>query len=247
MGATFLARKLGFQALNDAVRATTGEIVINDCYGERFIAASATGDKTITINGTPGNALGCYLDGARVEVLGNAQDAVGDTMNDGEIVIHGRAGDALGYAMRGGIIYVKGDSGYRTGIHMKQYLEKRPVIVVGGGTGSFLGEYMAGGLLIVLGLDLNGKSVAGGPEIGSFTGTGMHGGRIFIRCNEVPEGLPTQVACQRATAEDVVSISEYLKRFARMFGANAEELLGSAYHVLTPNAANPYRQMYSNN
>jgi glutamate synthase domain-containing protein 3 len=246
MSVTLKARELGFQRLNDSVRENTGDIVINDCYGERFIGASATSDKTITINGTPGNALGCYMDGAKVEIFGNAQDAVGDTMNDGEIIVHGRAGDALGYAMRGGIIYVKGDSGYRTGIHMKQYLEKRPVIVVGGGTGSFLGEYMAGGLLIVLGIGSGGR-----PNIGAFTGTGMHGGRIFIRCDETPEGLPAQVVCQKATPEDIVSISEYLKRYAKMFGAevNAEldELLGSTYHVLTPNAANPYKQMYTSN
>ncbi|MDR2502205.1 MAG: glutamate synthase [Oscillospiraceae bacterium] len=242
MSTVFSAFELGFQALNDAVRAATGDIEIRNSFGERFIAASATSDKRIKISGTPGNALGCYLDGAFVEVLGNAQDAVGDTMNDGEIIVHGRAGDALGYAMRGGIIYVKGDSGYRTGIHMKQYLDKRPVIVVGGGTGSFLGEYMAGGLLIVLGLGSGGK-----PEIGGFTGTGMHGGKIFIRCDAAPEGLPSQVACAVAAAEEVVSISEYLKRFASLFGEDANELLGSKYYVLTPNAANPYKQMYTAN
>ncbi|MDR3210195.1 MAG: glutamate synthase [Oscillospiraceae bacterium] len=242
MSTILSARELGFQPLNEAVRASVGEIIIDDCYGERFIAASATNDKRIIINGTPGNALGCYLDGARILVNGNAQDAVGDTMNDGEIVIHGRAGDALGYAMRGGVIYVKGDSGYRTGIHMKQYLDKRPVIVVGGGTGSFLGEYMAGGLLIVLGLN-----ALTAPNIGSFVGTGMHGGKIFIRSDTPPEGLPAQVACERATPGDVASVSEYLKRFASLFGADANELLGSAFHVLTPNSANPYHQMYTAN
>ncbi|MDR0838086.1 MAG: glutamate synthase [Oscillospiraceae bacterium] len=242
MSATLSAIELGYQPLNDAVREAKGDIVINNAFGERFIAASATGDKNIVINGTPGNALGCYLDGAKVTVNGNAQDAVGDTMNDGEIVVHGRAGDALGYAMRGGVIYVKGDSGYRTGIHMKQYRDKRPVIVVGGRTGSFLGEYMAGGLLIVLGLYSSGL-----PPVGRYTGTGMHGGRIFLRCETPPDDLPAQVVCERATDEDVVSVSEYIKTFARLFGANLEELLGSTYFVLTPNASNPYRQLYTAN
>src|SRR5690554_286534 len=131
-----LARKLGFRMLNAEIRKANEDITIDDCYGERFIGSGAS-SKTITINGTPGNALGSYLDGAAIIVKGNAQDAVGDTMNDGKIIIYGNAGDALGYAMRGGKIFVKGDSGYRTGIHMKEYKDKRPVIVVGGSTGSF--------------------------------------------------------------------------------------------------------------
>lgn len=93
---------------------------VNDCFGQRVIC-SGLKDKTLTINETPGNALGAYLDGSEITVNGNAQDAVGDTMNDGKIIIHGNAGDALGYAMRGGSIFVRGDAGYRTGIHMKEY------------------------------------------------------------------------------------------------------------------------------
>lgn len=54
--------------------------------------------------------------------------------------------------MRGGEIYVRGNAGYRAGIHMKAYRDKRPVMVIGGRTGSFLGEYQAGGYIIVLGL-----------------------------------------------------------------------------------------------
>jgi len=237
------AKSLGYQGLNDAVRAARGEIEITECYGERFIAASATRDKTILIHGVPGNALGCYMDGARVTVDGNAQDAVGDTMNDGEIVVHGRAGDALGYAMRGGVIYVKGDSGYRTGIHMKQYLDKRPVIVVGGGTGSFLGEYMAGGLLIVLNLN----SEASKPRVGRMTGTGMHGGRMFIRSSEPPEDIPGQVIYRQASWADIESISEYLNRFSDLFGADKAALYQSTYWVLEPNSSNPYKQMYTDN
>ena len=95
------AHELGFRQLNEMIRNTEEDIVIDRCYGERFIGSGASA-KTITINGTPGNALGAYLDGASIIVNGNAQDAVGDTMNDGRIVIYGSAGDALGYAMRGG-------------------------------------------------------------------------------------------------------------------------------------------------
>ncbi|MDR2615115.1 MAG: glutamate synthase [Oscillospiraceae bacterium] len=242
MGVVLSAFELGYRATNDAVRDATGDILINDAFGERFIASSATLDKRIVINGTPGNALGCYLDGASITVNGNAQDAVGDTMNDGEIIIHGRAGDALGYAMRGGIIYVKGDSGYRTGIHMKQYREKRPVIVVGGRTGSFLGEYMAGGLLIVLGLSSDGA-----PPVGRYTGTGMHGGKMLLRCKTPPDDLPVQVCCEKAGVADLSDVAEYIKTFARLFDKDAGEILADDFYILTPNASNPYRQLYTAN
>jgi len=118
------AHELGFQQLNEIIRNTGEDVVINQCYGERFIGAGAS-EKTITINGTPGNALGAYLDGATIIVNGNAQDAVGDTMKDGKIIVYGNAGDVLGYAMRGGKILIRGDAGYRTGIHMKEYKDKK--------------------------------------------------------------------------------------------------------------------------
>ena len=134
------AKSLDHRTLNNAIRSSDGECLIDGCCGQRFIAAGMS-EKEITVHGIPGNALGAYLNGGTVTVMGNAQDAVGDTMNEGRIVIHGNVGDAAGYAMRGGSIFVKGNAGYRAGIHMKAYQEKVPVMVIGGRTGSFLGEY----------------------------------------------------------------------------------------------------------
>ena len=135
---------LNYKAINSALRKADGNCIISGCCGQRFIAAGMS-DKSITINGVPGNALGAYLNGASITVNSNVQDAVGDTMNEGQIFIHGNIGDAAGYAMRGGKIYVKGNAGYRAGIHMKAYKDKIPVMVIGGTAGSFLGEYQAGG------------------------------------------------------------------------------------------------------
>ena len=143
--------------------------------GQRYIGAGQS-EGTIILNEVPGNALGAYLDGANIIVNCSAQDATGDTMNAGEITIHGSTGDAAGYAMRGGAIYVQGDAGYRAGIHMKEYKEKVPVLVIGGRTGSFLGEYQAGGIIVVLGIGSEDRQ-----PVGNFCGTGMHGGRIYLR------------------------------------------------------------------
>jgi glutamate synthase domain-containing protein 3 len=234
------ARNLDFKELNERIKAAGEDVRVDDCYGQRFIG-SALGAKTITINGTPGNALGAYLNGGIIEVNGNAQDATGDTMNGGKIIIHGNAGDALGYAMRGGCIYVRGDAGYRTGIHMKEYKDRKPVIVIGGKVGSFLGEYLAGGLIIVLGM--------GAEEIpvGNFTGTGMHGGCIFIRTDKELAGLPAQVVSEIAAEKDLEAIKPFIAEFAGYFGMNARSLAGDRFYVLKPNAKNPYKQLYTAN
>lgn len=234
------AAGLDFRRLNEEIKAAEGDVHIRDCCGQRFIG-SGFKEKRITIDGTPGNALGCYLDGAVIEVRGNAQDAVGDTMNGGKIIVHGNAGDALGYAMRGGGIYVRGDAGYRTGIHMKQYLDKKPVIVVGGRVGSFLGEYLAGGVIVVLGLG------AEDLPVGNFTGTGMHGGRIYIRTEQAPSGLPSQVTAELAESADMLDISPYLSEFCTLFGLDADQLARDRFYVLRPNAKNPYKQLYTAN
>lgn len=160
------ARGLDHKAINQKLREAGDVCALQGCCGQRFIAAGMA-DKAITIEGVPGNALGAYLNGASITVCGNAQDAVGDTMNAGEIVVHGSIGDAAGYAMRGGRIFIRDSAGYRAGIHMKAYKDKIPLMVIGGAAGSFLGEYQAGGVIVVLGLHTDGR-----PLVGNFP---LHG------------------------------------------------------------------------
>lgn len=143
---------LHYKVLNKMIKESPDDtITVDNCFGQRYIGSGLC-KKELIVNGTPGNGLGAYLDGSVIRIAGNAQDAAGDTMNDGTIYIHGSSGDACGYAMRGGRIFIRGNAGYRAGVHMKQYNEKKPVLVVGGRAGSFLGEYLAGGIIIVLGL-----------------------------------------------------------------------------------------------
>jgi glutamate synthase domain-containing protein 3 len=234
------AKNCDFRELNRRIRDAGEDVCIEDCFGQRFIGSGMSG-KNITINGTPGNALGAYFDSGTILVNGNAQDAAGDTMNDGKIIIYGSAGDALGYAMRGGEIYVRGNAGYRAGIHMKEYKEKKPVIVIGGKAGSFLGEYLAGGLIVVLGIGLNDIPVW------YFTGTGMHGGKIFIRTDHELANLPKQVSEKIADQEDLNEIEPYIGEFAHYFGMDKDSLMKARYYVLTPNASNPYNELYTAN
>ncbi|MDR0751933.1 MAG: glutamate synthase [Christensenellaceae bacterium] len=234
------AKNIEYQRLNRMVKDTDEDIVINNCIGQRYIA-SGLSNRKITINGTPGSALAAYLDGAEIMVHGNVQDATGDTMNDGMIIIHGDASDALGYAMRGGKIYVKGSAGYRTGIHMKEYKSKKPVIILGESAGSFLGEYLAGGIIIVLGLNCKGLSV------GNFPGTGMHGGKIFLRGNKTPSNLPPQISKSQATQNDLEEIICYIKEFCNLFNIDYNKVMSEEFTVLRPDSRNPYHQLYVSN
>ena len=232
------ATGLDYRELNETLRQARGSCTVTDCLGQRFLAAGIS-DKTVTVRGIPGNALGAYLNGAKIEVMGNAQDAVGDTMNDGTIVIHGNVGDAVGYAMRGGRIYVQGDAGYRAGIHMKAYKDKQPALVIGGRAGSFLGEYQAGGTIIVLGLTDSDR-----PIVGNFPSTGMHGGKMFLRSDCKGIHFPHQVHTHTADSSELEEIAHYLRRFCFYFGRDLSELLDHTYTVVMPDSRNPYRQMY---
>lgn len=231
-----------FSQINSQVRNTLErEIEINGCIGQRYIGTGLSGKK-VKINGLPGNALGAYLNGGEITVYGNAQDATGDTMNSGSIIIHGNAGDTTGYAMRGGKIYIRGNSGYRTGIHMKEYGEHKPIIVIGGRVGSFLGEYQAGGVIVVLGQHEDDM-----PIINNFCGTGMHGGVIYIRCKKLPKVIPDQVSATVVKGSSVKELSDIVKDYCTYFNYDAEELLNADFTVLKPNSSNPYKQMYTAN
>ena len=235
---TIDASSLDFKQLKEMLRGGDADCKIENCCGQRFIAAGMK-DKKICVSGVPGNALGAYLDGAEIEVLSNAQDAVGDTMNGGEIRVHGNIGDAAGYAMRGGEIFVKGNAGYRAGIHMKAYREKHPVMVIGGKAGSFLGEYQAGGTIIVLGLGKGDDDI-----VGNFPCAGMHGGKMILRGTCEGIVFPAQVTARKADEEDFKELKKYVEKFAERFGYDAETLLKDEFTVITPDSSNPYKQMY---
>ncbi|MBR5410720.1 MAG: glutamate synthase [Clostridia bacterium] len=229
---------MDYRAVNEAVRNADGDCELTGCCGQRFIGAGMA-EKRIVIRGTPGNALGAYLNGAEITVYGNAQDAAGDTMNAGRIVVHGNIGDAAGYAMRGGQIFVKGNAGYRAGIHMKAYQDKVPQLVIGGTAGSFLGEYQAGGMIVVLGLGAENRKI-----VSNFPCTGMHGGKMFLRSSCEGVRFPPQVTANPATAVQMQELKPILEDYCSLFSYDISAVLDAPFTVITPDTSNPYRQMY---
>lgn len=84
-------------------------------------------------------------------------------------------------------------------------------------------------------------------SVGDFIGTGMHGGRIFIRTDKEPANLPSQVIAGMASNEEMQDIIPYISEFAGYFGFDAQALVKDRFYILKPNAKNPYKQLYTAN
>ena len=227
--------------LRDAVSNGAQRIELKNVCGQRYIGSDLDRPVEIDIFGTPGNDLGVFMDGPKITVHGNAQDGCGNTMNNGEIVVHGHAGDIIGLSARGGKIFVREDVGYRAGIHMKEYRDKKAVVVVGGTAQDFLGEYMAGGILILLGLNLG----EGQHHKANFVGTGMHGGVIYLRGSIEGYQLGKEVGVAEPEEEDYQILQKFVSEFASHFGYEAERILKHRFIKLFPLWIRPYGRLYA--
>ncbi len=236
---------LSYRELNERVcrelAAGAGRIVLQRVNGQRYLGVGVSGNATLVVRGTPGNDLAAFMDGLTVVVKGNGQDGIGNTMSSGKVIVHGSAGDIVGHSMRGGEIYLRGEAGYRAGIHMKSYREFYPVIVVGGRAGNFLGEYMAGGLIVVLGLDRR----PGVPVVGKYCGTGMHGGKMYVRGGVEEHQLGKEVKTFALDREDRRLLKKYLREFGRHFGLDPEPILRKRFVKLLPSTHRPYGKLYA--
>ncbi len=237
------AEGIHYTPLNTMIRSAVArgveQIRIENVLGQRFIGNGLKGKARITVCGTPGGDLGMFMSGPTIEVFGNCDHAPGNTMDAGEIIIHGNSGDATAHSMRGGLVMVEGDIGYRGGIHMKEYGDHRPVLIAGGNACSFLGEYMAGGVIIILGC----RRERCLPDRG--VGTGIHGGEIFIR-GTIPEGILGVGAKQApATDEDMERIKPLIQKYAGAFSCDEEPLLSSGFTRITPASGRPFANKYT--
>jgi glutamate synthase domain-containing protein 3 len=234
-----------YRDLNEKVRAAVAsgaeKIELNNVNGQYYIGDGINRPVTITINGVPGNDLAAFMNGATIIVKDNGQDNIGNTMNAGKVIVHGHAGDVLGYGMRGGKLHILKDVGYRVGIHMKSFRENRPVLIAGGKAGDFFGEYMAGGVLILLGMFSDDPEK---PKHGFRFGTGMHGGVIYVRGPVDESKLAMEVGVFELTAEDRKDLEDYLKDFCKDFKLDLKEVLKEKFVKVVPKSTRPYGNMY---
>ena len=243
-----------YKDLNRQIRTLAQEgarkFEINNVFGQRYLGTNLWGVEdrekiSIRVYGTPGSDMGAFMDGPTLEVFGNVQDATGNTMNCGRIIVHGWAGDVLGYGMRGGEIYIRGNVGYRVGIHMKEYQNKVPTIVVGGTMQDFFGEYMAGGRIIVL-----NKFFDDNPPLRQsyFIGTGMHGGSIFVRGDVEAHQIGVEVGISEPTDKEWKEIEKYVAKYCTVFGLEKNQvklLKREKFYRLSAKSKRPYGTMYA--
>jgi len=242
---TINASGLHYRELNARLREVvlngTQKIKLRNVYGQRYIGTDLDRPVEIEIFGTPGNDLGTFMDGPRITVHGNAQDGCGNTMNSGEIIVYGHAGDIVGLSARGGKIFIRDDVGYRAGIHMKEYQDKKPAVVIGGTAQDFLGEYMAGGILILLGLNLG----EGEYHKAKFIGTGMHSGVIYLRGDIKEYQLGKEVGIAPLEEKDYLILQQFVGEFAAHFGYETGEILKHGFIKLFPRWLRPYGRLYT--
>jgi len=227
--------------LREAVANGAEHIELRNVYGQKYIGTDLDKPVQIDIYGTPGNDLGSFMKGPKITVYGNAQDGTGNTIDAGEIIVHGHAGDITGLSARDGKIFIRDDVGYRTAIHMKEYQEKKPSIVIGGTAQDFLGEYMAGGILIVLGLNLG----EGEYHKANFVGTGMHGGVIYLRGKINDYQLGKEVGVAKLDEADFSILKPLVEEFAAHFGHESEEILKGEFIRIYPLGLRPYGRLYA--
>lgn len=238
------AEELYYKDLNCLLRQAINadgieKIEIQNVCGQRYIGTDLETTAQIDIYGYPGNDLGAFMSGPRLVVHGNAQDGCGNTMNEGQIVIHGHAGDVTGNSMRGGKIFVRDNVGYRVGIHMKQYQKKIPQIIIGQTAGDFLAEYMAGGVMVILGLDLK----EGEKCPARFVGTGMHGGVIYERGEILDPVRGTKV--EDVGKRDLKVIEALVKEYCSHFGADPKQIMAHRFKKILPLSKRPYANLFS--
>jgi glutamate synthase domain-containing protein 1/formylmethanofuran dehydrogenase subunit C len=196
------------------------EVDVVNVQGHRYIG-NGMDRGVLRIWGVVGNASANVMSGGTIHVYGDVQDDFGDAMNGGAAFIHGNAGDTLGQAKRGGSIYVYGDAGNRAGIQ-----QRGGAIVIGGSVGDYAGEYMGGGIMVVL-------RATGEDDVGFRIGSGMVGGRIYVR-GRIPrerigrimrrdalerylrslleDGALDEAAYERAVAGDLSQLSRAARR-----------------------------------
>ena len=228
------------EQIHEAILRGAKHIELLNVCGHRYIGGGLKGDVKIDVYGVPGNDLAAFMDGPEIEVHANGQDGIGNTMNAGTVVVHGDAGDVIGYGMRGGKIFVEGDVGYRVGIHMKSYQDNVPYIVVGGTASNFFGEYMAGGVMVLLGLEEDGNPIAG-----DYVGSGMHGGVMYVRGEVEDRHLARDVKKAELDERDRSRLEGLVREYCGHFGCDYAEVIGKKFIKLVPKSHRPYGNLYT--
>jgi NADPH-dependent glutamate synthase beta subunit-like oxidoreductase/glutamate synthase domain-containing protein 3/Pyruvate/2-oxoacid:ferredoxin oxidoreductase delta subunit len=133
----------------------------------------------IKVSGPSGQRLGSLgFPNTKIEVTGPTSDDVGWLNAGAHIVIHGHAGNGAANGMAQGKVFVAGNIGAR-GMTMTKHNPRfdPPELWILGSAGDYFGEFMAGGVAVICGMNpQNPENVLGYRPL-----VGMVGGKVFFR------------------------------------------------------------------
>jgi len=259
--------KLHYRELNEKIRKAVREgfshITVNNVSGQRFIGAGIKERVTIEVYGDAGLDTGVFSEGPTIIIHGNSEYLLGNTLNGGELVVYGDSWDITGMGARSGRIFVMGEGGSRIGIHMKEFKDKKPAIVYGGRVKQYLGEYMAGGMIIVLGLDYRDAVIDRkkpvtkenidpgkikeyqGDIVQSYVGAGMHGGAIYVRGDVPDKYLGIYAVKDDYNESDRELLKPVLERYSELFNTPADLLWKKGFTKIMPISSRPFGKVYN--
>ena len=154
-----------------------------EAYGQHGIGGRLwkAGDEPVyvRITGNAGQRTGSLgYPNTFIDIMGPVSDDVGWLNAGAEIAVHGNAGNGLANAMAQGKVYVGGNAGSR-GMTMTKSNPRfaPPEVWVLGSVGDYFGEFMAGGIAVVCGVNAqNPENILGYRPL-----VGMVGGKVFFR------------------------------------------------------------------
>ena len=126
---------------------------------------------------------------------------------------------------------------------MQEFRDMKPVLVIGENAGSFLGEYMAGGTIVLLGLHIK----RGEKLFGTHCASGMHGGKIFVRGAIPKENLSPNIKVASLSDEDKKELGSYVKKYCKYFDADFTAIMEKPFKKLIPITSRPYANLYTPN
>lgn len=175
----------------------------------------------IKLRGYAGQSLGfCNVPGVTIELDGYANDFTAMGQSGGRVVLrqpksnykptNSIAGNAGAYGASGGEVFAAGKVGQRWGVR------NCGATLISEGTGKFGFEYMTGGI----GVDLR--------RIGNQTGSGMTGGKLFLRDTDgtIQKKLHKDVMVTNWTKRDREHLRSLLTTYAETTGSElGQEIL----------------------
>lgn len=118
-----------------------------------------------------------------------------------------------------------------------------------GSAGNFLGEYMAGGIIILLGLyrqKLTHFPYSGVEQlVGDYVGTGMHGGTIYIRGDVADHKLGKEVKKMDLDDVDIDILDKYIGNYCKYFNIDKRQIKTGQFIKLIPFSHRPYGRLYT--